>query len=147
MKIRAFQVSDKPKIVHLLRLNTPGFFAPSEEKDLLEYLDNSAENYFVVEVNDEVVAAGGVNYGFDNGRTARISWDMVNPNSQGKGIGTELLQFRIAEIKQNKTITNIVVRTTQFAHQFYEKNGFRLEKVWKDYWAKGFDLYQMKIAL
>lgn len=140
-------MSDKTAILKLLRLNTPGSFAPDEEGDLLEYLDSSAENYLVVEGGGEIIGAGGINYGFDNGRTARISWDMIDPSCQGKGVGTELLQFRIAEIKQNKTITNIVVRTTQFAYEFYEKNWFRLEKVSGDYWANGFDLYQMKMAL
>lgn len=147
MKIRAFQVSDKPTIVNLLRLNTPKFFSPSEEKDLLEYLDHDSENYFAVEINGEVVGAGGVNYGFGNGLTARISWDIVHPNYQGKGIGTELLQYRISEVKKTKSIISIVVRTTQLAHEFYEKHGFRLEKVSEDFWAKGFDLYQMRMAL
>ena len=37
------------------------------------------------------------------------------------------------------------LRTTQLAFQFYEKMGFELDKTKKDFWAKGFDLYQMKM--
>jgi hypothetical protein len=37
-----------------------------------------------------------------------------------------------------------MVRTSQVAYQFYQKAGFDLEKIEKDFWAKGFDLYQMK---
>lgn len=145
--IRTFDIRDKPKVMKLLRLNTPEFFAPSEENDFLDYLDNSAENYFLVEVNEEVIGGGGINYGFDNGLTARISWDIIHPAHQGKGIGTELLQFRIDEIKKTKTIRNIVVRTTQLAQYFYGKHGFSLDQISKDYWAKGFDLYQMSMKL
>lgn len=41
----------------------------------------------------------------------------------------------------------IVVRTTQFGFRFYEKVGFQLENVEKDFWAQGFDLYQMSVEL
>lgn len=145
--IRTFYIRDTPKIMNLLRLNTPKFFVPSEENDFLKYLANSVESYFVVEINGEVVGGGGVNYGFDNGLTARISWDIIHPGHQGKGIGSKLLQFRIAEIKKTKTIRNIVVRTTQLSQGFYGKHGFSLDQISKDYWAKGFDLYQMSIKL
>jgi ribosomal protein S18 acetylase RimI-like enzyme len=40
-------------------------------------------------------------------------------------------------------ITTIMVRTSQLAYKFYEKNGFILKEIEKDYWAKGFDLYSM----
>jgi ribosomal protein S18 acetylase RimI-like enzyme len=41
----------------------------------------------------------------------------------------------------------IIVRTSQLAYKFYQKVGFELEKTEKDFWAKGFDLYQMKMNL
>ncbi|MHA7057839.1 hypothetical protein ACWGOQ_0011500 [Aquimarina sp. M1] len=34
-----------------------------------------------------------------------------------------------------------VVRTSQFASKFYEKMGFALVKIEKDFWVDGFDLY------
>jgi len=81
---------------------------------------------------------------FDEGKTARISWDMVHPSMHGKGIGRRLTEFRINEIKKNHSIEKIVVRTTQLVHRFYQKQGFELELTEKDFWAKGLDLYQMK---
>ena len=145
--IRKYIEKDKPDLIKLLRLNTPRFFSPSEEKDFIDYLNRHSENYFVVEKSNQIIGAGGINYGFDNGTTARISWDMIHPNKQGKGIGTKLTSYRIDEIKKNTHISKIVVRTTQLVYKFYEKNGFQLEKSEKDFWAEGFDLYEMKIQL
>ena len=71
----------------------------------------------------------------------------ILPSFQGKGIGKKLLVHRIAEIKRNQLIDTIIVRTSQHTDKFYEKGGFKLDFITKDYWAKGFDLYQMKIEL
>jgi ribosomal protein S18 acetylase RimI-like enzyme len=37
-----------------------------------------------------------------------------------------------------------MVRTSQHAWRFFEKMGFELQKTEKNFWAPGFDLYQMK---
>jgi N-acetylglutamate synthase-like GNAT family acetyltransferase len=49
-------------VIELLRSNTPTFFAPAEEKDLIAYLDKEIEDYFVVEENSKIIAAAGINY-------------------------------------------------------------------------------------
>lgn len=125
LSIRKYNEKDKQSLINLLRLNTPKFFAPSEEKDLIEYLNGHSENYYVMEESNEIIGAGGINYGFDNGKTTRISWDIVHPKKQGKGAGTKLTKFRIDEIKKNSDINKIVVRTTQLVYEFYKKIGFQ----------------------
>jgi ribosomal-protein-alanine N-acetyltransferase len=142
--IRKYSNSDKPKIIELLRKNTPEYFDSSEEKDFENYLDNEVEDYFVYEIDSEIIGAGGINY-FTEQKLARISWDMINPNSQGNGIGKKLTQYRINYLNENPKIELIIVRTTQLVYKFYEKMGFKLEKVEKDFWAENFDLYQMQM--
>ena len=143
--IRRYTKKDKENLIQLLRLNTPEFFHPAEEKEFDHYLEHESQNYFVVEESASIVGAGGFNFGFDEGKTARISWDIIHPYFQGKGIGSELLLFRLDEIRKNKTVNKVIVRTTQLTYRFYQKNGFRLEKIEKDFWAKGFDLYLMTL--
>lgn len=141
--IREYSTSDKPKVIKLLQLNTPEYFDPSEDVELIDYLDNNREDYFVVLRKSKIVGAGGINY-FPDKNTARISWDMIHPEYQGKGVGKELIQYRISLIKaSSKKIELIIVRTSQLTYKFYEKMGFVLEKIEKDFWAKDFDLYQM----
>lgn len=72
---------------------------------------------------------------------------MVDPHYHGQGIGRELTQFRINHLRNISNVEEVIVRTSQHVYQFYEKMGFKLEVVKKDFWAQGFDLYQMKINL
>lgn len=142
--IRKYSNSDKPKVIELLRKNTPEYFDILEEKDFENYLENEIEDYFVYEVESEIIGAGGINY-FMAQKIARISWDIIDPNSQGNGIGKKLTQYRISHLNKNSKIDLIIVRTTQIVFKFYEKMGFKLEKIEKDFWAKDFDLYQMQM--
>lgn len=144
--IRPYTQDDKEAVLALIKLNIPKYFAEEEEQDLVAYLENEIESYFVIEDQGEIVGAGGVNWLNDH-KEARISWDMFHPNHQGKGLGSQLTQYRIQQIKTVSAVEKIVVRTTQLVFPFYEKQGFKLKNIVKDYWAKGFDLYHMEIVL
>ncbi|GAB3810666.1 GNAT family N-acetyltransferase [Pontibacter rugosus] len=144
--IRPYTKEDREELLHLLRLNTPLYFAVAEEEDFQEYLDQHLEIYYVVEEKGAIVASGGINY-FAEDKLARLSWDVVHPDYQGKGVGRVLTQYRIEQIKQAPAIATVVVRTTQLVYRFYEKMGFELEEVKKDFWAEGFDLYLMALKV
>lgn len=144
--IRPYSPSDKEAVLHLLRLNTPTYFAPSEEADLIDYLHRELELYFVLELNREVVGCGGINFA-DHKTHGRISWDIFHPAHQGKGLGSQLTRFRINRLKEMESIRLISVRTSQLAFPFYEKLGFELKESVKDYWAPGFDMYRMEISV
>ncbi len=148
--IRIYEEKDKNQLIELIQLNIPTYFDSSEEEEFVEYLENKKEDYFVIEdkTTNQIIGCGGINYFFDEPiPLARISWDIIHPNFQGQGIGKKLLLHRINHIQSKKKIKLIVVRTSQLAYKFYQKVGFELEKVEKDFWAKGFDLYQMKMNL
>ena len=145
--IRAYRSEDKLAVMELLRKNIPAFFASEEEEDFLHYLENELEDYFVYQEGIKIIGAGGINY-FPKEKAARISWDMIDPECQGKGIGSKLVRHRLRFIlEKSERVNTITVRTSQVAFRFYEKMGFELEKVEKDYWAEGFDLYLMKMLL
>ena len=146
-RIRDYNLKDQEEVLHLLRLNIPEYFHPSEEKHLKHYLEKEAKNYFVVQGLGTILAAGGYNLGFDEGKTVRLSWDLVHPQFQQLGLGRQLTRHRIAEIKTAAAVENIVVRTTPQAKKFYEKMGFQKEHFEKDFWAPGFDLCQMGMLL
>lgn len=143
LSIRAYQPADREAVIGLLRLNTPAYFAPEEEKDLGEYLANERELYYVAEADGEIVGCGGINF-WDEGTTGRISWDIVHPAFQGKGVGRLLTEFRMEKLRSYARVRMLSVRTSQLAFRFYEKFGFQLQEVVPDYWAEGLDLYRME---
>ena len=146
MNIRNYQDSDREKIIELLRLNTPEYFSPDEEKDLIYYFDNHIESYYVIEIDGIIVGSGGFNLS-DDPAMIRIAWDIVHPEYQGKGIGSALTKYRIERIKEMDGVKIISVRTSQLVYPFYEKFGFELKEIVKDYWADGFDLYSMELDM
>ena len=145
MNIRPYTPKDKDAVLKLLDENSPAYFDASERPELVRYLDEELEDYFVVEAQEGIIGAGGINYEPEK-RTAIISWDLISPNCQGQGVGSELTQYRIGFIKAKSGIDTILVRTSQHTDQFYQKMGFKLMFIKKDYWAKGYDLYQMEQA-
>ena len=140
------KTKDKDRVLELLALNTPHYFAEEETPEFLDYLENKLEDYFVVESDGVTVGCGGINYFWEE-NLARLSWDILHPDFQGKGLGSQLARHRIAHIKKQASIKTIVVRTSQLAYHFYGKMGFELEKIEEDFWAKDFHLYQMKMEL
>lgn len=143
MQIRYFQDSDTPRLLELFRLNTPEYFSASEEDDLIYYLSNEIEHYFVLLVDNEILGCGGFNLSEDK-QTGKISWDIFHPKSQGKGLGTVLTNYRIERMKEIKSIEKISVRTSQLVYPFYAKFGLKMIEIVKDYWADGFDLYRLE---
>lgn len=143
--IREYTLHDKKAVLNILRLNTPQYFSPEEEKDLIHYLDSEIDHYFVLELDNQIVGSGGINFPEDK-TIGLISWGIIHPDYQKKSLGTALLKHRIEKLKEFNTIEQIVVRTSQVVYKFYEKSGFEIIEIVKDYWAKGFDLYKMKYA-
>ena len=141
--IREYQPTDKNAVIDLIRQNTPAYFAQEEEADFSNYLDSERELYFVLLFNNEIVGCGGINFTEDK-TCGKISWDIIHPQHQGKSLGTQLLKYRIEKLKSVGSIRKITVRTSQLVYKFYEKQGFTLKEIKKDYWAKGFVMYNME---
>jgi ribosomal-protein-alanine N-acetyltransferase len=143
--IRAYEVRDREIVLSVMQENIPAYFAQDEMEDLKYYLDFEIEQYFVLEAEGKIVACGGINLELEE-RKGVISWDIVLPSEQGKGYGRKLLEHRIAILKSMPDIDRISVRTSQLTYLFYQKNGFILNQIVKDYWAKDFDLYSMELS-
>jgi len=139
--IREYEQSDREAVLNLLQLNTPKYFNSDEKEDLEYYLDEELEDYYVYVISGNIVGAGGINY-FPFKNEARISWDFIHPDYQHKQIGSRLVQFRIARIR-DKEIGKVVVRTSQLVSPFYQKHGFEVRNTTKDYWGPGLDLHEM----
>lgn len=141
--IREYRATDKEAVINLIKLNTPSSFAEEETEDLSDYLDKEIELYYVLLVDRKVIGSGGINFA-GNKTIGKISWDIIHPDYQGKSLGTKLLKYRIDILKAIPGIKKITVRTSQVAYKFYEKQGFTLNEIKRNYWADGFDMYSMQ---
>ncbi len=130
-------------MLELFHLNTPQSFSPEEEKDLIYYLDHEIEKFFVIEIDSGIVGCGGINFK-EEGRVGVLSWAFIHPEMHGKGLGTSIVKHRVNYLLNETSVEKIIVRTSQLVFSFYEKNGFVLKEIKKDYWAKGYDLYDME---
>lgn len=141
--IRPYSKEDKSQVLGIMAECIPTYFAPEELPELEYYLEHEIEQYFVAEIDGKIIAAGGIN---TEGVVGKISWDFIKPAHHGKGIGKSLLEHRVKILRDMPNVSCIRVRTSQVAYKFYERNGFILLSVQKDYWAAGFDLNLMELA-
>lgn len=143
MEISTYKPTDKAAVLNLITLNTPSFFAIHERDELDEYLMKYIELYYIVRHQGEIVGAAGINFE-NNGQHATMSWDIIHPDFQGKGIGSLLVKHRFAILAGYPKVRKILSRTSQLTYPFYEKHGFTTVDTKKDHWAPGLDLYAME---
>ncbi len=144
--IRDYARHDKDSLLRIIVQHIPQFFHTRERSDFSNYLDQNVEDYFVVTSNNHILGGGGINY-FSEFNSARISWDMIDANYPGQGIGRQLLMYRIERVRQFDWINTLFVRTSQFVYRFYAKHGFRTIRIEENFWAFGYHLYEMKLTM
>ena len=142
--IRPYKPSDHDALLKILKSNIPANFAPEEVDDFEQYLLLHGDHYQAFEYNGKVVGGSGYNV-LPEAKEGRISWIFFDPAYTGKGLGSQLTYHVLGILKDEPQVEKLVVRTSQMASPFFEKFGFKLTQVLKDYWAKGIDLYYMEM--
>ncbi len=143
--LRPYHFYDRKRLLEIFRKNVPDFFAAAEEHTFLHYLEQFATTYFVIENKHRIIGAGGYHF-TDDPDTARLSWQFVDPAFHRMGFGRELTAYLLRKVSTHQSIRFVTVWTSQHAYGFYEKFGFRVEKIKKNYWGKDLDLYVMGMS-
>lgn len=96
--------------------------------------------------DDTKQVAGYICYGkrplTDN--TYDMYWIAVDPNIHGKGIGSKLVEFMEGDLR--KSGANLILIETsgkpeyEGERRFYEKNGYKVQTIIKDFYRRGDDL-------
>jgi [ribosomal protein S18]-alanine N-acetyltransferase len=146
MTIRHYKPTDFSACIYIMQCNTPQWFHPDEEREFAHYLETEIEDYFVAELEGVVVGCAGLNTQKDT-ENITLSWGMVHPAFHQQRIGVALLSHRIEYAREKYHAKTLAVRTSQLAFGFFEKQGFTLNEIKKDYWAPGFDCYEMQLPL
>ncbi len=143
--MRRYESRDLEDVVEAFRSNIPKYFVPSEEAELRDFLDEGAndyDEYYVAEIDGEIIGAGGVALNKD--QTVSLCWGMIRADHLGTGKGLELTRFRIQKAHEKYGPLPIVISTSQHTRGFYEKLGFILTKHVPDGFGTGIDICEMR---
>jgi N-acetylglutamate synthase-like GNAT family acetyltransferase len=145
MNIRSYSQSDRRACLEILETNTPGFFIPTDCDGYAAYLDNLPGPYFVLEESGQIAACGG--WAIDADGVADLTWAMVRRDLHRRGLGRELLRFRLNAIHSETRATLVRVRTTQLVQGFFEREGFTVVDVAPNGFGAGLDKVTMESVL
>jgi predicted GNAT family N-acyltransferase len=147
--IRLYNPSDRNACMMAFRSNVPKYFTLEEINDFehfLNQLENPEESdktlYYVLELENRIIGCGGFSLK-EKVDAVTFSWGMVHQAYHKKGLGEELLRFRIREIKTRFPGKQIILDTTQFSYTFFERYGFKTVKVTDNFYATGMHRYDM----
>ncbi|HKP71210.1 MAG TPA: GNAT family N-acetyltransferase [Pyrinomonadaceae bacterium] len=143
MILRPYGNNDLEDVVAIFRSNIPKYFGPIEEPGLRDFLAIRTEDYFVGEVNGEIVAAGGIALNED--QTVSLCWGMVRQDHLGTGLGRKLTEFRVQMSIEKHGKLPLVISTSQHTQAFYEKFGFRLTEHEPNGFGPGIDTCKMRL--
>ncbi|MGQ3888404.1 GNAT family N-acetyltransferase [Legionella sp. CNM-1927-20] len=100
-------------------------FVEGQKVPLAEELDgkDNKSTHYLLTIDQIPVGVARVRY-LNN--TAKIERVAILPDYQGQGLGNQLMQVIIAELKQDKKITTAKLGAQSHAVSFYEKLGFKV---------------------
>ncbi|MDN2482921.1 GNAT family N-acetyltransferase [Vibrio agarivorans] len=103
---------------------------------ITKYLTPEAQ-CFICELNQQIV--GAVVLAENIQGHLEIYNVSVAPHLQGNGIGSELIKFTLNSLKLD-AVESVVLGTGTFGYQlaFYQKLGFRIESIDKDYFLRNY---------
>lgn len=155
IQIREYVSSDRNACLDAFISNVPQFFTKDEIADFESFLVRIEEQqrrekigrktyFFVLLYDGRVVGCGG--FGDKDGdNIISLAWGLIHRDFHRRGLGRELLTYRLKEIHRLYPSLPVVIDTTQFSFPFFQKFGFVTQKVTSDYYAPGMDRYDMML--
>jgi len=124
LAIRDYTPDDRSACLALFDGNAPASFAFEERADYARFLDRPPCKYLVVEAEQAGVVAAGGYYVTERPGLGGLAWGIVERRWQRRGVGTLLLETRLACLRA-LGVTQSRVRTSGMSRGFFERAGFR----------------------
>jgi [ribosomal protein S18]-alanine N-acetyltransferase len=145
MNIREFTLNDKKACVEIFKSNIPTFFLNEEIKIFEDFLETNAIGaYWVLENSGHVIACGGIGTRDSEGR---LHFGIVHHSLHKQGVGSKLLQFRLAKLIENPNVKAISLDTSQHNPKFFNKFGFEVTKITENYYGPNLHRFDMRWEL
>lgn len=144
LSIKDFKVEQLGQIKQLLNgLESKGLFYSEDVRlaiDKLRSAHESEEGYTIKIAESNGVILGFISYGKAelSEKFYDLDWIAVSQNERGKGIGRKLIEEMESDLKK-RGVRTIIVETSSreeynLTRYFYEKLGYKLISVIKDYY-------------
>ncbi len=144
VSFRGYSSADEEACLQVFDANCPTFFAPNERSDYVAFLEGNSAGYEVCELDGCVVGA----FGLLEADQSRISlcWIMLDPHSQGAGIGSEIMRRVISKAKASR-FPAISISASQKSAPFFARFGAIAQSTTEDGWGPGLDRVDMELTL
>lgn len=128
--------------------NVPEYFAESERKDFIEFIDDLPGPYFLMtDADGAPVGCGGYAQEDDRPGVAALCWGMVRRDRHGQGLGDTLLRYRLAMLAADPVFREVRIETSQFSRGFFQRYDFVQTRQVANGFAPGIDLIAMSLDL
>ena len=151
IEIRSYTLTDKENIIGIFNSNCPKYFDKNDLEDLIDFLDNYADDNFKVLLhNKEVIGCGG-HYIKQKDKIFGIAWVMFRRFSIGlinfQKITTQFFNHILTNIEKEKLKFDIVINTTQLLENTFNKFGFSTDAIIEKGFGENLDHYIMRRKL
>ena len=149
LSFESYKESHKAAILKLFYSNCPKYFDPVDEKELIDFLDNYAdENYLVILEGDKVIGCGGH---YTKNKKHGIAWVFFERYVIGQKKLFQYADLFYREIEKRMLAEgrffDVEVHTTELMERFFNRFGFKTIEIVKDGFGKGLHAYTMKKPL
>jgi GNAT superfamily N-acetyltransferase len=141
---RHYSSDDSEACLAIFDANSPAYFAPNERADYERFLDQAPEGYEVCELAGRVVAAFGLINNGDKGQS--LNWIMLDPQSQGAGIGSAIMR-RIISLGKASGLPMISIAASQKSAPFFARFGAVASARTEGGWGPGLHRVDMELYL
>ena len=121
LQFSPFQRSDLDDYVNIYDSVANAYFIPENRAEFIDFLTRFDEPYFLGRLDGLAVACGGLR--LKTLRLASLTWGIIHQGYQGRGLGAELLRFRI-EAARRLGAEQVEICTSQLTEGFFLKYGF-----------------------
>jgi GNAT superfamily N-acetyltransferase len=145
--IRPFTDADIDACVAICAANHPEYIGLHEIEEHRQFLTEkpyAPAPYYVIEVEGALVACGGVAIA---GKALHLCWGLVHPSWHRRGLGTKLIEHRLAWAKTQPDLEVAELCTSQKTVAFYERFGFETIKLTENGFGPGLDRHDMECPL
>jgi ribosomal-protein-alanine N-acetyltransferase len=142
--VRPFQ---RPDLERVLKIEQASFAEDAWDSALfLRYFITSPDLFLVATLARRIAGYCITSAG---SRSAELASIAVNTRDRGQGVGQNLLEHTLQELRRRRirTCWLMVATVNEDAQRFYQRHGFTRTRLVKNYYRAGRDAWRMQLAL